>query len=498
MTTHSQDVRPIPYGGGEWGADATRWRLGAERFRMITGQWHDDLDAALVTQHGAVGRSELGPGSIAMCLIRNVCEELSVLYVDPPTVTTTTDSDVSDLVGPYGYLEDAQTWNQGTYLQQVTLAEREGLKFLMWQDGQLVTETVEPHKVVCRPLPMRPTKLGMVRRCKWLWSHETTYQHQGDGVWVWEVWDIRTEPRYAIHVHEPTAMENLGTDITGQLVGFDAPEGYPWVWTQGDKAGEPFLPWTLYHAELATTLWDPTRWAELVDGTKDTGVLLTQFLHLMLRAAHTAKWSIGVRQVGSKASDGARRTEGGMTVLHEFLDIDDTGGSPGRLGEWKPAASPSEYMTAIQKFITLIASVAGIDASHIVRESADAWSGAALTVDREGKREAQKVYGARFRAADEEMVAKCAALVNINTDSALPESGYRVSYKALPLSPEEEEIRRVHAKEMVADGRWSEIDAHKYMRPGMTREEAILDMRRIVADAALVAAPAKTEEDDNV
>jgi len=488
---HSYDARPAPTTGGRWGSDEQRWRQGEKRFRMLRGLWDQDLEDALLKQHGATGRAELGPRSKSKNLLRDVCEQLAVLYVKTPNIAHESGLDLTELVD-----ELATLWPGQTYLQTVTLAEREGLKLITWGETGPVYETVHPHEVVACPMPLDPTTPGAVRRLLWFSADEVKGIEPGEaGVWAWEAWDIRGEAEYGVYEHSTTDADNMGRRLT--LTSREPVEGYPWVLDDGS----PFLPWQLYHAEDPSELWDPYRWVELVDATLDVGCLITQFLHLMFRASYTLKYTIGLVPAGittTRDTNNAHTAtvQTGMTAVVQFMDATNTAGNPGRVGQFDPAASPTEYMTAIQKYMTSVASVAGIDAAHIVRESADAWSGAALTVDREGKREAQGVYAPQFAPADAELVGKIAAMINLNTGSKWPTSGYRVSYQALPLTPQEETERRAFAKEMVTDGHWSKIDAHRYLNPGMTRTEAILDLRRIEVDAVMIAAAAGGGADD--
>ena len=160
------------------------------------------------------------------------------------------------------------------------------------------------------------------------------------------------------------------------------------------------------------------------------------------------------------------------------------------IGQWAPAADVKTLQEAIAAFESSVVSIAGVDGANLVRESGDAWSGAALSISRDGKREAMKHYGPQFRPRDVSLIEKIAALSNIAHRQALPgalgfevpESGYRQNYTTLPLSPQEMKARQEHNAAMVAAGRMSQVDAYMLEHPGTTREEAMTALERIAED----------------
>ena len=97
----------------------------------------------------------------------------------------------------------------------------------------------------------------------------------------------------------------------------------------------------------------------------------------------------------------------------------------------------------------------------------------AIALSNEGKREVQRKAGPIAQPSDERLMALTATLLNrAATDLALPESGYRVAYQELPLSPQERGDRRAHVIELIAAGLMSQLEGYMFLNPGITPETA--------------------------
>jgi hypothetical protein len=119
-----------------------------------------------------------------------------------------------------------------------------------------------------------------------------------------------------------------------------------------------------------------------------------------------------------------------------------------------------------------LATEAGIPPADVQRMGATARSGVAISLTNEGKRAQQRRYASTFRDSDERLLRLSAILINRATGSDLPEGGYSVVYREIPLSPGELEARRKHALELHAAGLLSRVDAYIEMHPGMTADGA--------------------------
>jgi hypothetical protein len=114
-------------------------------------------------------------------------------------------------------------------------------------------------------------------------------------------------------------------------------------------------------------------------------------------------------------------------------------------------------------------------------------SGYAIALSNEGKRAAARRYAPVFRRADEQLMSTTAVLFNRATGSALPELGYQITYKDLPLSPEELQARRANVIELMGAGLLSRTRAYMELNPGMTEASAVNELARIDAEKVIAA-----------
>ena len=146
-------------------------------------------------------------------------------------------------------------------------------------------------------------------------------------------------------------------------------------------------------------------------------------------------------------------------------------------------ADPEKLLDSISKYEYRVATAAGIS-SEVLRQSGDPRSGYALSISRDGQREAQRRYAPIFRRSDEEMMAKSAMLANRYLGASLPETGYRVQYTPLGLSPEEMRAQREDILAKLNAGLISPVDAMLMMNPDLDAIEAKKELDRIRAERA--------------
>ena len=82
------------------------------------------------------------------------------------------------------------------------------------------------------------------------------------------------------------------------------------------------------------------------------------------------------------------------------------------------------------------------------------------------------------------MLSKCAMLCNRFLRANLPETGYRVVYTPLGLSPEEMRAQREDIIQKLSAGLISPVDAMQIMNPDLDPIEAKQELERIRAERA--------------
>jgi hypothetical protein len=159
------------------------------------------------------------------------------------------------------------------------------------------------------------------------------------------------------------------------------------------------------------------------------------------------------------------------------------------IGQFQAGADPAALEGVISSIANRIAIDAGLPPADIQRMGGTARSGYAIALSNEGKRAAARRYAPVFRRADEQLLSTTATLWNRATGAALPELGYQITYKDLPLSPEELQARRANVIELMGAGLLSRTRAYQELNPGMTEASAVNELARIDAERRLMTIP---------
>lgn len=464
-------VGPVPQDTTE----AARWDETRRRRRIMGGTWREDLERRTTAHFGNVRREALGPISLATNLLKNICIESSVLYDTAPAV-------IHQLPGAAERLSEqlrlSGLWQIMQTVQPQVLACREYLVRVDVEPGRgaLRYRPVPPDVVIARADPMQPDVPVAIDEIRprllaggWAWCIDRLSVEDPEAP-VYQV--LRVDEH--LEVVEDVSADVLGADMSGAA--------YPYR----TREGRPVLPYVLYHAARpGDRLWDPWAMAELVEGTLDVAVIDQMIVHVIRDASWPQRWALGARPVGlGVVSDPSAPRAEVVTDPATLLMLEATADAQGQpqVGQWQPGGDPVALEEALTARITRIATEAGIPPSDVQRMGATARSGVAISLTNEGKRAQQRRYAAVFRDADERLLRVSAILLNRATNNDLPESGYGIVYREVPLSPAELEARRKHALELVQAGLMSKVEAYIEMHPGMTPEAARQELAAIDAE----------------
>jgi len=291
---------------------------------------------------------------------------------------------------------------------------------------------------------------------------------------VWDTYDIRDPlfPYFFSSSKEPGETDTFG-DLTEKVWG----EVYTYPWW--DSAGKPYLPYVLYHAQKTGKLWDYTELSELVEGSLNCAMYQTYFGHVMRQASWPQRYTVGVEIAGiDKIKTGTEAGKSEVTVdptaVLQMQLTQDSGGQFS-IGQWTASADPVQIQDAAANYERRVAAMAGISPADIQRVAGDPRSGHAIAITKEAQREAQRRFEPQFRAGDEELLRKSAAMLGY------PEEGWSVTYHAIPLTPEEIEAHRNDVLQQLAAGLLKKEDAWLRLNPGKTKEEALEYFKEIEA-----------------
>lgn len=444
------------------------------RTRMGNGTWAEDLERALAKHIAPDRRTAWGLPELSRNPHRALSTQIGgALYASAPLVR-----------GPAGgealirAVEDAGYWQLMQRFSTDLVSLREGIMRVDWSErGGLLYRPapVECCVVDAHPLaPDAPARIAEVQ----------IRQDPGTGkdAWCWEVLDVYdlAAPRHRI----------LSGDRKQDWTAAFVPPEYQYL----DAAERPFIPAAMYHAERTGKIWDPYYGIEAVLGSLTVGVLLTFWVHGVKDGSFATVLLIGGKVVGlevrspSGATTNVISTEPGSLIE---ITSSEEGIQPTAI-QLQPGCDPEKLMNAIGAFEGGLAQYAGVSPADLVRTGADPRSGASLSISREGLRAAQARYAPQLRRGDLEVLSITAKVLNRATGTNYPESGYAISYPALPLSAEEVKSQREDLLAKVGAGLMSKVDAYMRLTPGLTREQAIEDLQRIARENAMFPGPTLT------
>lgn len=474
----------IPKTGSDF--DDKRWDHSALRRRMLSGLWEADLEKSIANHVHSARAQAWGVPDQSSNVFCSIVTQLAALYDRRPHVTNTAGAEA--LTAPGGLLDQAGLWPLMPRFQSNTLGMREMLMRATHADGQLQYRPVTPDRFVAWSRSENPSKMTGFKELR-----IRTDPSKGESVWTWDLVDI-TDPKNPVYKVLDIGKDGEEVDATRKYLGAFlkktrksslSGDNYP----IRDAAGTPRLDGVLYHAQaVGDTLWDAWHGCEVVYGSLKASVLWTFFGHAVLDASWPQRYAANAKVSGVSVEDageaGRRQSvpaDPAMILIFQVLE--EQGGQP-IIGQWEPAANIDALFSAIGQYESRLAEFANVSPADIQRLSGEARSGYAIAITNEGKRSAQRRFEPQFRRGDIELMELSAILVNRATGSTLPETGYGVAYKALPLSAAERKAVLETIGLKVEQGLMSKIDAYMELHPGVSREEAIKELVRIRQDEA--------------
>tara|TARA_Y100001973_G_scaffold66978_1_gene97857 strand:- start:864 stop:2306 length:1443 start_codon:yes stop_codon:yes gene_type:complete len=475
---YEYDIPPKPM--APTAIDQDRWEHSALRRRIMEGKWENDLENELLRHIPADRRESWGPCDLSSNVLSNVCRQLSVLYSSSPGVTHES-FDTAPLVGREGIITKAGLWPMMQRTQQMTLALREmiiridapknkGLQFRLVSPDYVYIEVDDDSPDIARYYQELRLRFN---------------PHTGKGHWVADCIDIRDPNNPKMAMYEVGEDGSLLKDVSDIYLGTPLiGEDYPYR----KRDGTPFLPIEIYHAERTGSLWNPYDASQLAYGSLTSAVLWSFFLHVIRDASWPQRYGVGITLNGLSGPEQntiARRssvTTDPSSILMFSNDQDMQGQA--MIGQFQPACDPEKLLESISKYELRVSTAAGIS-GDILRQSGDPRSGYAISVSREGQREISKRFAPIFRASDESLIAKAAMMSNLFLGlPQMPESGYRVQYQPIPLSPEETKAQREDVIQKLDTGLISPVQAIQILNPDLDVDSAKLELLRIRKERA--------------
>ena len=469
-------------------ATRDRWDETRLRRRLLDGSWRDDL-LTRYAKHMGLERAEAhgaySAGLDQSCNpFKQINTELSTLYHSAPDVHHEKPSArewVANTLSPSG------VWAMMEWFQAMVLGCREYLiRVDVDEHGALMFRPVPPDLVSAEShadRPHIPIRIDEYRR----------RDVGGEVIWTIDRYDI-SDPENPIYqvlaLRTPTdasptrAEEDITADVLGEL---QSGEAYPY--RKAD--GTPIIPFVLYHAKVTMDrLWLWSDGVETVDGSLNAAVGFSFLFHAFRTSSWPQKWGVNVQPIAGTTQgsvDNPRNTvvsDPAVVLLFKQLAAGmETPGQP-MIGQWSAGADIAAMDAALASYISRIATDAGIAPSDVQRMGGTARSGYAIALSNASKRVAQDKHRSGFQRHDQDLVSVAAILHNRATGGAIPEDGYDVAHKPIPLSPQELEALRKNLLELMSAGLISRLDAYRELHPGMSEDHArrhlaLIDSQRI-------------------
>lgn len=413
-----------------------------------------------------------GPPDTSVLPIADICRQLSTpgAYGVEPTLRHS-DPAANVLVQR---LRDTGVWQLLQTAHYYSLGLGSYITHHAWdpEEQQLVTRLVNPANCwaeVHPANPQRPVAMYELRT------------HQGE--WIWLVSSVadRETPFKRAYRHDSDAADYLGADITGEVYGrrYDGAD-YP----TRDSAGRPVLDYVVRRCRDTGDLWS---WHHMRGAFR--GSLHSQTLYTLAHYAARDASASSILCIGVDPGRGRR------TQLHDGTTVDRIPLSPGQITFMQPAKDVANPMVVPVGAGMNLEAVAGfarsyemsqlarfsVNAEDVTRASANPTSGAALAISNKGKRDLMEQAYPVLRRADLEMVRVISAVLrSVGIDA--PDVGWEIEYTRIPLGADEMRARSEQVDARLRRRTMSRIDAYLEDHPGVSREQAIVELRRIDQD----------------
>lgn len=447
--------------------EALRWGHSRLVRRMLDGAWEPDLEERVAREVGRERASAWGIAKTTCMPLVSICRETAALYLTEPEVRSQ-DQPI------FGTLADAISrsglWSRMPRFQALTIGQRE----CAWRVSATPEGEVQYRPVYCDMMTAeasgdQPDMPNEVKELRW----------REELGWCWDYLCVEDpeEPEYRVlrfADDSDVSAAALGGDFSGAA--------YPYR----RKDGSPILPYVLYHAEtLGDRIWNWRGNWETVQACLDLGVNFTFLGHVLRDASFPQRYTLDCEFTGGGTADdvanfGRREIIADPAVIMAAVSTPDA--RQPVIAQFQPGADPAMLEGVISALANRIAIDAGLPPADIQRMGGTARSGYAIALSNEGKRAAARRYAPIFRRADQQLIATTAILLNRATGSNLPEQGYEIVYRDLPLSPEELAARRANVIELLRERLISRVKAYQELNPGLTESSARAELARIDAE----------------
>jgi len=439
--------------------DAARRDAVRRAERLMRGRWLPDLELHMAQHFDPVRERIVGKPDTGTNAMRSIVRQLSAMY--DRGVVLRHDSEQAESMGTM-LMADAGWASIGTQVQRMTLAAREWLVRPSLSERGLLLRQVSPAMVVAEASPDDPDQ-------PWRLTEARVRTGPDGPDWYWDVLDVSdpAAPTYRV------LLAKDRSDASDLFIGGPREGGaYPFR----DDAGAPVLPYALYHAERTGDLWSWADGLEAIESTLTIAVLWSWWLHSVRDSAWAQRYTVDAALRSAAPSGSGLNTSASVTTdPSSVMQFRTDGESPG-VGQWNPPVDPLTLGTALSEYEQRI--LAQYDISPAAAQRAEGSSGYAIALRHDAIRQAQRRMEPQFRRADEQLLRAVGAVTR-GTPLAIPSDGWSLTYPGPERTAGELEASVERWQRLIDAGLASPVDAYQDMHPGITREQALEDLRRV-------------------
>jgi hypothetical protein len=416
---------------------SAEWYEAKRRRRMLEGCWKEDLEYTIRNEYQLDRQKALGVPSTSKNLAKATIGQVAVIYDREAIVGAPGFADESELLR--GVLDDAGIWQLAQSFSQKVIGMREGAYRLDVHEGMsgpFLQVQVVPrdlfHVIADPNTPDEPHTFYHYRI-------RTRDGDESGAEWTRDCVSVADPDNPVYRIESEDGSEDLSLQSFGGVVlGAMSGDNYPTQWRF--EGGQPFIPFTLYHAQRTGKLTDSFTGIELFDGALAVAALLQQWKHLVRDASWPQRCIADGELAGGSNVDadgsGWVTTDEGSILVFKSINPNTTM----KFHQFQAGGDPKVLLDAIQSFAADIVVDFDVFPADIARTHTDARSGHAIEISRDGQRSAQRRYEPSFRRGDIRTASIVAAMWNRQTGTSLPESGWTIKYPGMPLSIQEKKL----------------------------------------------------------
>ena len=204
----------------------------------------------------------------------------------------------------------------------------------------------------------------------------------------------------------------------------------------------------------------------------------------MKSASWPQRYAVGVRPAGGFVADSGQNMAYIPTDPASLLNFEPSTDANPILGQFEPGSDPVSLGEAIRAYSADLSMDFGISETDLARLGGSPRSGYAISLSREGVRNAQRRAEPQFMRGDLETLAKIAAFWNRAVPgAALPETGWELAYPGAPMGSEEKNQAISEWQNLAEMGVASPVALYMLIHT-VSRETATRELERIALERA--------------